>query len=321
MRTQARGLAEAAAERVIEKIVALRWPQCWFQAGWPGVLAGLDRRTGDSLDPPWPDLIVTCGRRSAIIGLAVKQAAGGRPALVHVQDPLAPLAGFDLVVAMAHDRVEGRKVLKVLTAMHDVTPARLAEAAETWRGRFADLPRPLTAALLGGPTRHSPFGAHEASELYDRLAERRARSGGGLLVVPSRRTPDEALAVFAAAAQRDSGIRVWDRSGDNPYLGALALADRLVVTGDSVSMVSEALATPHPVDVFVLNLRKRHEGFIQTLADRGMVGLLANGTEARPHPPLDATAEAAQAVRAMLQSRNRSGGSTPAAGPSSVPGS
>ena len=303
MRSQARGLAQAVAGTVVEKVIALRWPQSWFQAGWPGVLAGLDVSAGETLDPPWPDLIVTCGRRSAIVGLAVKSAADGRPALVHVQDPLAPLRGFDLVVAMAHDRVEGPKVLKVLTAMHDVTPARLAEAAEAWRERMADLPRPLTAVLLGGPTRHSPFGAEEARELLSRLAERRARAGGGLLVVSSRRTPDEALAVFAEAARSDPAVRVWDRSGDNPYLGALALADRLVVTGDSVSMISEALATPHPVDVFVLNLRKRHEGFIQALVDEGLVGLLADGTDAPPHPPLDATAQAAAAVRAMLAAR------------------
>lgn len=304
MRTQARGLAKAVAATVVEKVVSLRWPQRWLQAGWPGVLTGVDAAAGGALEPPWPDLIVTCGRRSAIVGLAVKKAARGRPALVHVQDPLAPLRRFDLVVAMAHDRVRGPKVVKMLTAMHDVTPARLAEAAEAWRGRFEHLPRPLTSVLLGGPTRHSPFGAHEAGELAKRLSALRARQRGGLLVVPSRRTPDEALAVFAQAAAADPAVWLWDRTGDNPYLAALALAERIVVTGDSVSMVSEALATPHPVEVFALNLRKRHEGFVQTLADRGVVGLLEPGVEAPPHPPLDATSEAAAAVRRMLAERN-----------------
>lgn len=305
MRTQARGLAAAVAETVVEKVVSVRWPQRWFPAGWPGVLTGIDEARGDALAAPWPDLIVTCGRRSAIVGLAVKRASGGRAVLAHVQDPRAPLKDFDLVVAMAHDAVAGRKVVKVLTAMHDITSARLAEAAEAWRGRLADLRRPLTAVLVGGPTSNSPFGAEEARELTRRLSVLRARTGGGLLIVPSRRTPGAALALFAQAFGADPAVRVWDRSGDNPYLGALALADRLVVTGDSVSMVSEALATPHPVEVFALNLRKRHEGFAQTLFDRGMVGLLQEGIDAPAHPPLDATAEAAEVLRALLASRSR----------------
>jgi len=306
MRTQARGLAAAVAGTVVEKVVSVRWPQRWFPAGWPGVLAGIDESRGDGLRPPWPDVVVTCGRRSAIIGLAAKRASAGRAVLAHVQDPRAPLDGFDLVVAMAHDEISGPKVVKVLTAMHDISPERLAKAAEAWRDRLADLPRPLTAVLVGGPTSNSPFGAREADELTRRLTALKTRTAGGLLLVPSRRTPEAALAVFARAFGADSTARVWDRSGDNPYLGALALADRLVVTGDSVSMVSEALATPHPVEVFALNLRKRHAGFVQTLFDRGMVGLLQEGVEAPSHPPLDATAEAGDALRALLASR-RSG--------------
>jgi mitochondrial fission protein ELM1 len=304
MRTQARGLAKAAADAVVEKIVSVRWPWSWFQAGWPGVLAGVDPAAGDRLEPPWPDLIVTCGRRSAIIGLAVKKAAGGRLALVHVQDPLAPLRDFDLIVAMAHDRVSGPNVLKVLTSVHDMTPERVAAAGAAWAGRFAHLPRPLTGVLLGGPTNSTPFGAAEADLLLGLLNELRGRTGGGAAVAPSRRTPDEVLAVFARTAKHDPGLWVWDRGGDNPYVGILALSDRLVVTGDSVSMISEALATAHPVEVFLPHLRKRHAGFIQALLDGGYARLFeADPEPAAPRPPLDATAEAGAAVRAVLAQR------------------
>lgn len=301
MRTQARGLAKAVAGEVVEKVVVMRPPWRWFPAGWPGVLRGVDAGTGDALAPPWPDLIVTCGRRSAILGLAAKRAAGGRPLLVHLQDPLTSLRNFDLVVAMEHDDIQGPKVLKVLTTLHDMTPERLAEAVAVWEPRLAHLPRPLVGVLLGGPTRHSAFGAAEAQDLLARLAALRARTGGGAVVVPSRRTPDEVLAVFAEAAKDDPGVWVWDRSGDNPYVGVLALADRLVITGDSISMISEALATPHPVEVFAGNLRKRHAGFVQTLVDRGLARWFdGEVSQAKPRPVLDATAEAAAAVRKLL---------------------
>src|SRR3546814_9290061 len=42
---------------------------------------------------------------------------------------------------------------------------------------------------------------------------------------------------------------IWDGDGENPYFGILALADHVVVTGDSVNMVSEAASTGKPVHV------------------------------------------------------------------------
>jgi mitochondrial fission protein ELM1 len=132
----------------------------------------------------------------------------------------------------------------------------------------------------------------------------RARTGGSLVVVGSRRTPDETLAHFREKAAHDRGVWVWDGAGDNPYLAVLALADRLAVTGDSVSMVSECLATPHPVEVFADNLRKRHVGFLQALLEKRLVGRLDPDSLAPKHPRIDSTAEAAAAVREMLARRS-----------------
>jgi mitochondrial fission protein ELM1 len=159
--------------------------------------------------------------------------------------------------------------------------------------------------VLGGPAGSgSRFGEAEARRLLDRALRMKAQVQGGLVVTPSRRTPEAAIALFAAAAARDPAVWTWPRQGDNPYLGVLALADRLVVTGDSVSMVSEALATPHPVEVFAEGLRPRHRRFVATLEERGLVRPFDGvWREAGPREPVDATAEAAQAVRRLLASR------------------
>jgi mitochondrial fission protein ELM1 len=304
MRTQARGLAKAVTPNVIEKIVAVRRPWAWLPAGFTAVLDGVDPSAGDTLGPPWPDLIVTCGRRSSILGVAVKKKAGGKPLLVHLQDPLTSLKRFDLVLAMVHDRIDGPKVHKVLTSLHDITPARLAEGRAAWRERLSRLPRPLIGVLLGGPSRGTPFGAPEALELQRKLAALRLKLGGGLVIVPSRRTPDEVLQVFQQASADDPGAWVWDRSGDNPYVGVLGLSDRFVVTGDSVSMISEALATDKPVEIFAARMRKRHEGFIETLMAQGQVRWFdEEATSPPPRKAIDTTAEAAAAVKRLFEQR------------------
>ena len=105
----------------------------------------------------------------------------------------------------------------------------------------------------------------------------------------------------------DPGVFVWDRESDNPYLGILALADRLVVTSDSVSMISEALATGHPVEVFGAPQNARHATFLQTLLDEGLIDRFTGGpVAARDRRPVDATDAAAQAVRRLLEARTRS---------------
>jgi mitochondrial fission protein ELM1 len=302
MRTQARGLARAVADVVVEKIVLARPPWRHLPSGRL-ILRGLEP-AADRLEPPWPDLIVTCGRRSGLIAREVRRRAGGAPLLVHVQDPLVRASEFDLVVAMDHDPIEGPNVVKVLTALHDVTPERLAAAGSGWEARLAHLPRPLIGVILGGPTRRRPFGLEEGRELLAGVLAMKQAVQAGVAVVPSRRTPEEVLSLFHDASARDPAIWTWSREGDNPYLGVLALADRLVVTGDSVSMVSEALATPHPVEVFTPRLAKRHRGFLETLEERGLIRFF-DGTWAQspPRPVVDATAEAAAAAREILAKR------------------
>lgn len=300
MRTQARGLASAVAPFVEEKVVHFRplWRRA--PAGTPFLLKGLTTAS-DPLDPPWPDLVVTCGRRAAAVGLALKARSGGQLKLVHVQDPQTAPKGFDLVVAMPHDRVAGPNVLKVPTALHDVRPARLSAAGRDWAPRFADLPRPYIGVVLGGSTAKVEFGVEEAHRLQEGLARLRAATGGALLIVPSRRTPEAVRRYFEVMARRDPDAWVWSGEGDNPYLGVLALADRLVVTADSISMVSEALATHAQVEIFMLPLRGRHAQFVSGLFDRGLATPFTG--EARPvspRPVIDATGEAARAVRRLL---------------------
>jgi mitochondrial fission protein ELM1 len=205
---------------------------------------------------------------------------------------------------MPHDRIAGPNVLRVATAMHDVRPDRLAEAARRWAPKFADLPRPYVAVVLGGSTAKLEFGVAQAHELQERLTRLRATLGGTLLIVPSRRTPEAVVRYFEVMARRDRGAWVWPGEGDNPYLGVLGLADRLVVTADSISMLSEALATEATVEVFMLPLRGRHAQFVAGLVERGLVQPFTGELRASPpRPVVDATAEAAAAVRRLLASR------------------
>ena len=298
MRTQARGLAQAVASVVIEKTIEARSPWTWLTSLGAGPLAE------GAFAPPWPDLLITCGRRSVSLSMEVRAASAGRTLTVHIQDPRAPPGAFDLVVAMDHDRIAaGPGVIKVATALHDLTSKSLKVEADIWRPRLAPLGHPLVGVIIGGDLKGRPFTLGDARKLLAGLSRLRREAGASLAVTPSRRTPPAVRALLEGAFRGDANVFLWNLAGANPYHAILALADRLVVTSDSVSMVSEAISTPHPVEVFDLGFA-RHAGFLAGLVASGRVRRF-EGDPAPPNSsePVNATFEVAAVVKRLLQRR------------------
>ena len=297
-RQQARGLANALSADAEERMVRVNrfWalgPPAFVGLSPPSVTAVIGR-----LEPPWPDVLVTCGRRSALVAMAIRRRNPRPMICVHIQPPTHPEA-FDLVVAMPHDGLRGANVLSVDTTLHAIRPEDLAAAARD-DPRFAGLPRPWTGVLLGGSTYRRGFTHDDAQRLADQLDVLRREVGGSLLVTPSRRTPDAVTAALGVRYQNDPRVWIWDGDPPNPYLGILALADRLVVTSDSVSMISEALATTAPVAIFSLPVGRRHGRFVETLVDKKLVTMLGEGIPTEPRTAVDAMPVAAAAVRRLL---------------------
>ena len=303
-RTQARGLASRLSAAPRELVVDLRSPWRYLPTGLNPFVLGALTPSSDKPTPPWPDLLISCSRRAAAVSIAVRRASRGQTLTVHVQNPLTDPAAFDLVVAMDHDGLSGPNVISVPTALHDVTPARLAAAAKAWRPRLTRVGRPLVGVVLGGTNRHQPFTVEAAGPLLDGLERLRQETGAVLAITPSRRTPIDVRAAFEERFAGDADVFLWDMLGDNPYLGILALADRIVATSDSVSMISEALATPHPVEVFGPDGGERHARFLNGLLDKGLVRrFTGDPLVAKAGGPIDATEMAAEAVRRLLARR------------------
>ncbi len=301
---QCLGLAEAVGVAPTVKRVRPRAPWTYLPARlWPAPLMSLP--AAERLAPPWPDLVITCGRRSVPLSVAVRRASGGATFTVHIQDPTVDPRNFDLVVAPRHDRLTGDNVVVTRGAVHRVTPARLAAAARDFAPRLSHLPRPLVAVLVGGTNRRYRVTPEIMAGLARRLAVMARLYGAGLAVTPSRRTGRENEAALRRGLDGVPAA-IWDGDGGNPYFAYLALADAIVVTCDSVSMVSEALSTGKPVYVADLpggspRFRRFHEG----LRRDGLVRPFTGRLEPWTYTPLDDTARAAGELRRRLEARRR----------------
>jgi len=302
MRSQALGLAEATGFDFVEKPLDIGWPWRGLPPQlWPlslNIVAQHDAR----LIPPWPDLVVGCGRNTVIPALAVRRASDGRAILAQVQDPRVRRSDFDLLVVPEHDRLRGPQVIVSRGAMHRVTPARLA--AE--RRRFPALgamPRPILAVLLGGSNKAYRLTLSRLGEITDAIARILRDTGGSALVTPSRRTGDEGLKLMQ---DRFAGLSaaIWDGAGDNPYFAYLALADAILVTADSVSMISEAAATGKPVHILAVDGGSaKFARFHQLMQRAGVIRPFTGSLETWSYPIPDDTARAGAAVRALVLGR------------------
>jgi mitochondrial fission protein ELM1 len=265
LRNQALGLAEAARLQSEICTLQVRAPWRWLPpAFWPDQMDSLTE-AATAIDP---SLLIGCGGLAAA-ALARLRRCGHT--VVQIQHPRMRLDRFDLVIANHHDEITGANVICLRTALHRVTPAALAGARVGWLSRLAHLPRPLVSVLVGGSNGRFRLDAQVAAALADRLAAMAARDKVGLALTPSRRTDLSAVRVL-----RDRlapvGAFVWDGIGENPYFGLLAHADAIVATQDSVSMVSEAVATEAPVLLAPLpGESRRSQLFLAPLLGAGRV--------------------------------------------------
>lgn len=294
------GVAEAlgwpAARREIRYTRWVRLPNMLRGAS----LLGLTADSRAALKPPFPDVVLSAGRRSFPAARWIKKASGGKTKIVQLMHPGA--AGFgeaDLVVLPVHDGYRGRSraVMSVVGTPHRITEKRLAQEREKWEKVFRKYPRPRLSLIVGGATKDKPFTAAQAHELAAGVKLKAPRS---ILVTTSRRTPEAVIDVLKRELPEPLFFYQFGGSGENPYFGLLACADEIVVTGDSMSMCSECCAAGVPVSLFAPEtmVGAKHRRFLAALAEKGYAALL--GAPARaPKGRLNPAAEIAARIKKL----------------------
>jgi mitochondrial fission protein ELM1 len=302
MENQCLGVAEALGLAPIVKRVKLRFP---WRSLTPFLRAGLDfsfSRAGDPIEPPWPDLLIATGRLSVPAALHVKRK-NPKTFTVQLQDPAVDLARFDLVVAPAHDRLQGPNVMSTYGGLHRVTEAMLAVEAAKFAPAVAHLRRPYIAVLIGGDSGVYRMTPKAIKNFCAQIEEAAIATGGSLLVTPSRRTGQKNLALVKQALANMPAY-IWDGQGDNPYYGMLGLVDYILATADSVNMVSEACSTGKPVYVIELpGGSDKFKSFHRVLRADGRTRPFKGRLERWQYKPLDDVGKVAARVREMLQKK------------------
>ena len=241
--TQMRALAKALAFKTRELPMRYTPWELMVTLSGSASLASIERESRMQLQPPWPNLVLTAGRRNEAAALHIRKASGGSTKIVHLGRPWHQPGRFDLVLFSTSYRLEAGAALVELEL-----PLKPEIARRQATSRFEHLPRPHIALLIGGNSGALTLDDRHSERLLRRASALARSLSASLLISTSARTP---AAVNRHLEHVDVPHCVW-RWGepDNPYVAFLASADALIITGDSASMLSEALALAKPVLVF-----------------------------------------------------------------------
>ncbi len=253
--TQSLGLAEELGWPYERVALEFSWTAELPNAFLGESRLGLRRGNARLLRPPWPELVIASGRRTAPVTRWIRRQSGGRTRIVQLgRMGVMPPDAFDLTVVPAYAQLLPHpRRIQTVAPLTRVRSASLDEAARRWESLFEGAPHPRVALLVGGNSPHYRLTPDLARRLGRDVRARVEDAGGSLFATTSRRTPAASARALEGALADTARVFRWtqDRSpADNPYTGFLALADAFVVTGESASMLGEACATGKPVAIY-----------------------------------------------------------------------
>jgi hypothetical protein len=191
------------------------------------------------------NIVISCGRKSVIPSIFLKKKFKDKIINVHIQDPKVSLSNFDFVVAPEHDGLKGKNVIASIGAIHYLRDNELDENMSYLKPRLNK--EKIVTLIVGGPNQYYDYKTIEVEKIFNKIKKNFIDSGYQLIFIPSMRTPKNVI---------DSAINYFDKNqviitdiDKKAYLSSLKLANHIVVTCDSTSMISEAAITGKPIYV------------------------------------------------------------------------
>jgi len=223
------------------------------------------------------DLVISCGRKSVIPSIYLKKK---NPNLltIHVQDPKVSLKNFDLIIAPEHDNLKGNNVYNSKGAIHYITESEINNAKSYLKNKINS--EKIVSLILGGPNKYYNFDENQLLDIFNQIKSNFISKGYKVIVIPSMRTPKSSIELATKEMSRFG--YVVNNVDKQAYLSAYALANYVIVTCDSTSMISEAATSGKPIYVAHMKPKKndyRFKKFFNLFKEMGIIRDLGEKVE------------------------------------------
>jgi len=245
-------------------------------------------------------VVISCGRKSIIPSLILKKRFKEKIFNIHVQDPKINLEHFDSIVCPEHDGLIGQNVITTRGAIHYLTNKEIKENTSYLNPKQGD--KKIVTFILGGPNKYYSFSIKQLEKMFAKIKNMFISSKYKLIIIPSYRTPEEIIRLAFNYFNEDHlVIKERDKKA---YLSSLGLADIIIVTCDSTSMISEAAITGKPVYIARMSNKKniqRFEKFYTLFKELGIIRDLDNNIQNWSYDGLDEVSRAAEKVKEKMK--------------------
>lgn len=220
----------------------------------------------------FPKIIISCGRRAAPIALYLQQQSKEKIKIIQIMNPNLSFEKFDFVILPKHDKVDYKKFPNLITtigSLNRINQEKIAAEKLNFAKDFEIFKEKKIAVLIGGSSKNSKFDKNSVAKLAKIISKIANNMNAIVFVLNSRRTSEEIDDNFILNLNCKFKFFDCKKITLNPYLAVLGYADFFVVTGDSVSMISECCFTGKTVYIFdEKNISsKKHRKFHQDLFD------------------------------------------------------
>ena len=249
------------------------------------------------------DVIISCGRKSVIPSIHLKNTANKKVFNIHIQDPKVDLNNFDFIVAPEHDAIQGQNVISTKGAIHYLTENEISENKDYLNSFIKKDERKIWTLILGGPTKYYDYSTKNMKHIFTSLYKLLKKHDFQLVVIPSMRTPINTIH-YAREFFGDNHTIIMDVD-KKAYLSALALSENIIVTCDSSSMISEAALTGKPIYIASILPRKndkRFQSFRNLFRELNITRNLGEEVENLTYEKLDETNRVANIIKQKINS-------------------
>jgi len=247
------------------------------------------------------DVIISCGRKSVIPSIYLKNTANKKVFNIHIQDPKVNLNHFDFIVAPEHDAIEGKNVINTKGAIHYLTENEISENKDYLNSFIKKDERKIWALIMGGPTKYYDYSTKNMKHIFTALYKLLKKHNFQLVVIPSMRTPINTI--HYAREFFGENHTVIEDVDKKAYLSALAIAENIVVTCDSSSMISEAALTGKPIYIASILPKKndkRFQRFRNLFRELNIIRNLGEEVEIWSYEKLDETNRVANIIKQKI---------------------
>ncbi len=246
------------------------------------------------------DMIISCGRKSVIPSIYLKNNINKKIINIHIQDPKVSLNHFNYVVVPEHDSIDGANVIKTKGAIHYLTIEEINKNRAYLENKV-NKDKEILNLILGGPTKYYKYTQKNLENIFSIIKKNIEDNNLQLIVISSIRTPKNAISLARNYFSAESLI--IDEVDKKAYLSSLSLSKFIVVTCDSSSMISEAALTGKPIYIAQIPSERndyRFKKFRNLFKELNIIRELNDKLENLRYEKLDETNRIAKEIKKKL---------------------